>query len=174
MAAQNTPYIADILPGLKDIRPPEETGTTFEENSALKALYYSTFTSELVLADDSGLDVEALGGAPGVYSARYAGLNASDEENNQLLLNNLKSITNRKARFVAVVTLAKRNQLIASARGEVGGEILYQPEGSGGFGYDPVFFYPPFNQSFGEIDPEQKLSVSHRGRALAAAFQILR
>ena len=166
-------FHVELLPNLASTQAPEETGVTFEENSALKALYYSRLTNEIVLADDSGLEVDALNRAPGVYSARYAGPDASDEANNNLLLRNLEGISDREARFVSVVTLARAGQVLASARGVVEGFILPAPRGTEGFGYDPIFFYPPFNRSFGEITDEAKLSVSARGKALKTALSTI-
>ncbi len=156
------------LPDLQSISPPRETGSTFEENAILKAVYYSDFTSELVLADDSGLSVDALNGAPGVHSARYAGPEASDEENNNLLLRDLAASAHREARFICVLALARQRQLIATQLGSVEGRILLAPRGENGFGYDPLFFYPPLNNSFGEISAEAKFAVSHRGNAIRA------
>ncbi len=160
----------EALPGLKQIPPPEETGTSFEENATAKALYYSAFTKAAVLADDSGLAVHALHGAPGVWSARYAGPAASDAENNNLLLQNLGASTHREARFVCVVALAQSGRLVETARGTVEGKILEAPCGTGGFGYDPLFFYPPHGRSFAELTAEEKFAVSHRGNALRALF----
>jgi XTP/dITP diphosphohydrolase len=158
------------LPELRSIDPPEETGATFEENAALKALYYSKFTAEPVFADDSGLEVDALGGEPGIYSARYAGANATDSSNIELLLRNLGTSLNRHARFVCAIAVAQEGKLRTTATGTVEGEILDEPRGQNGFGYDPVFFYPPLRASFGQIPPETKFSVSHRGNALRAFF----
>jgi XTP/dITP diphosphohydrolase len=158
------------LPDLAAIDPPEENGATFEENAALKALYYSKFTSEAVFADDSGLEVDALGGEPGVFSARYAGAEATDAENIELLLRKLRTRLSRHARFVCVVALALAGELITHAVGTVEGEILAEPRGENGFGYDPVFFYPPLDRSFGQLLPAEKLSVSHRGMALRSFF----
>ena len=116
--------------------------------------------------DDSGLEVDALGGAPGVYSARFAGPQATDADNNQLLLNRMRSVTNRNARFVCVVALAQSGRLVRTFRGEVEGRLLQSPQGSNGFGYDPLFFYPPFACSFGEAPLDRKMEVSHRAKAL--------
>jgi len=162
------------LPGIREIPPPEETGATYEENARLKAIYYSQFTPDLVLAEDSGLEVLALGGAPGVRSARYAGEGASDARNNDLLLESMKGVAEREAQFVSVVTVARRGAVIATARGTVAGRILDAPRGANGFGYDPVFFYPPFGCSFGEVDTERKFEVSHRGNALRNLVHTLR
>lgn len=160
-----------VLPDLKSIAPPEENGNTFEENASAKAIYYSQFTSEAVLADDSGLEVDWLQGAPGIYSARYAGADATDAANNELLIRNLRNAPDRTARFVCVVALAKQGRLLHSERASVEGVILPAPRGDGGFGYDPLFFYPPFNRTFAELTPEEKLSVSHRGKALRLMFE---
>ncbi len=156
------------LPDLNRIQPPEETGSTFEENAVLKALYYSGFTYEIVLADDSGLSVDALNGAPGVHSARYAGPDATDEENNNLLLRDLGATVHREARFICVLTLACRGHVLTTRRGVAEGRILPAPRGQNGFGYDPLFFFPSLNASFGEISAEEKFQVSHRGNALRA------
>lgn len=158
----------EILPGMEQIDAPVEDGDTFEENAALKAIYYSRHAPGLLFADDSGLEVDALGGEPGVYSARYAGEGATDALNNALLLRRLESINDRRARFVCVIALAEAGKLIRTFRGTVEGEILRAPRGSGGFGYDPLFFYPPFAQTLAEIPADEKFTVSHRGNALRA------
>jgi XTP/dITP diphosphohydrolase len=154
------------LPGLQSITPCEETGVTFEENAILKGLYYSQHCGGYVFVDDSGLEVDALGGAPGVYSARFAGPGATDAANNQLLLDRMRGVKDRSARFVCVVALAESGRLLATFRGTVEGRLLEAPRGAGGFGYDPLFFYPPFGCSFGELAPERKMEVSHRAHAL--------
>lgn len=156
------------LAGLKEIAAPEETGATFEENACLKAEYYSRFVPGLLFADDSGLEVDALGGEPGVYSARYAGPHATDSQNNELLLQRLGENPARSARFVCVIALAENGVVRQTFRGEVEGDILLAARGPGGFGYDPLFNYPPFGCSFGEVDGPKKFGVSHRGNALRA------
>lgn len=156
----------EALPDLKSIAAPEETGATFEDNAKLKAEYYSRYAPGLLFADDSGLEVDALGGAPGVYSARYAGEGAGDEANNQLLLKNLEGRTDRSGRFVCVIAIARAGETLATFRGEVEGEILHAPKGSGGFGYDPLFWYKEFGCSLAEVPEEKKFAVSHRGKAL--------
>lgn len=161
------------LPDLKSIVAPEETGDTFEENARIKAEYYSQFAPGLLFADDSGLAVDALDGAPGVYSARYAGEHATDEANNQLVLERLGENPRRTARFVCVIALAKSGETVQSFRGEVQGEMLHEARGPGGFGYDPLFYYPPFGCSFGEVDDPKKFGVSHRGNAVRAMLQYL-
>jgi XTP/dITP diphosphohydrolase len=166
------------LSGLKEIVPPEETGATFDENARIKAAYYSKFAPGLLFADDSGLEVDELGGAPGVYSARYAGEHAPDQANpdqanNELLLRNLADTSHRTARFVCVIALAKDGDAVKTFRGEVEGEILRAARGPGGFGYDPLFYYPPFGCSFGEVDGPRKFEVSHRGNAFRKLLRYL-
>jgi XTP/dITP diphosphohydrolase len=154
------------LPNLSSIDPVEETGNTFEENAVLKAVYYSAHAPGPLFADDSGLEVDALDGEPGVRSARFAGPGATDEANNLLLLEKLRGLDQRTARFVCLIALAEKGALLATFRGAVEGEILHEPRGPNGFGYDPLFFYPPLGCSFGELSGERKLLVSHRGQAL--------
>ena len=161
------------LAGLDRIEPPAENGATFEENARLKAVYYSRFAPGRLFADDSGLEVDALGGAPGVYSARYAGAHATDRANNALLLERLSDKPNRAARFVCVIALAENGLVRQTFRGEVEGEILRDARGAGGFGYDPFFYFPPFECSFGEVDGPRKFAVSHRGKALRELLKYL-
>ena len=160
--------VVEPLQGLGGIPVCEETGATFEENAIAKAEYYSRFCNGPLFVDDSGIEVDALGGAPGVYSARFAGPDATDEANNRLLLEKMKGVSDRTARFVCVVALAQSGKMSRTFRGEVQGQLLDEPRGPNGFGYDPLFFYPPFGCSFGEAPPEKKMSVSHRGEALRA------
>jgi XTP/dITP diphosphohydrolase len=162
------------LPGIHSIAAPEETGATFEENAKIKACYYSRFAPGPLFADDSGLEVDALKGEPGVFSARYAGPGATDEANNRLLLERMAKKRRRGARFVCVIALAQAGQVLKTFRGTVEGEILPEERGPGGFGYDPLFYYPPFGCSFGEVDGEKKFDVSHRGNALRLLFKHLR
>lgn len=159
-------FIIEALPGLNSIPICEETGTTFEENAIQKALYYSKHSEGYLFVDDSGLEVHALGGAPGVYSARYAGAEATDEANNRLLLERMRGIADRSARFVCVVALAQSGRLVRTFRGEVAGQLMEEPRGADGFGYDPLFYYPPFGCTFGEAPLAQKMKVSHRSLAL--------
>jgi XTP/dITP diphosphohydrolase len=154
------------LPGLTDIVPPKETGDSFEANARLKALYYASFCPGWLFAEDSGLEVDALGGRPGVHSARYSGADATDERNNALLLREMAGKTMRSARYVCVIALARAGEIVGTFTGSVAGLIAEAPRGSGGFGYDPLFFYPPFNATFGEVEKERKQSVSHRGEAM--------
>ena len=147
----------------------DETGTTFEENSLLKAEAVMKASGMPVLADDSGLMVDALDGAPGVYSARY-GHKSSDAERIAYLLENLKDVPaeRRTAKFVCVITCLWPDGRRIVARGECPGQILFAPKGTGGFGYDPVFFVPELRKTFGQLTAEEKASVSHRGKALRA------
>ncbi len=143
----------------------EEDGLTFEENSKKKALEIAKFTNMITIADDSGLCVDALDGAPGVYSARYAGEHGNDFDNNKKLVRELQGVENRKARFVCVITLAKPTGETYSFRGEVEGDIVDTPAGTDGFGYDPHFFMKEYGKTFAEI-PEIKNKISHRAKAL--------
>ncbi|HML15834.1 MAG TPA: RdgB/HAM1 family non-canonical purine NTP pyrophosphatase [Bryobacteraceae bacterium] len=152
---------------------PEEHGQTFEEAATEKALYYGAKIDGYLFADDSGLEVDALGGAPGVRSARFAGPNATDSENNARLLEKLRGVENRAARFVCVVALVHNGKLVRTFRGSVEGRILDAPRGADGFGYDPLFYFEPFGCTFGEATHDQKMQVSHRGQALRAMFTFL-
>lgn len=145
-----------------------EKGKTFAANARAKSIFYSRFTPYLTLAEDSGLEVDVLGGAPGVLSARFAGPKANDEQNINKVLGLLKRTppAKRRARFVCHLCLAQRGRLIKCFRGEVRGWITKAPKGKEGFGYDPIFFYRPFGRTFGEIPAAKKNQVSHRGRAL--------
>jgi XTP/dITP diphosphohydrolase len=158
----------------KSIPPPDEHGDTFEANAIEKAVAYGQHTDGYLFADDSGLEVDALNGAPGVHSARYAGDHASDAANNALLLDRLRGVENRTARFVCVIALVHDGKLVKTFRGAVEGRIIDQARGSGGFGYDPLFYCPTFGCTFGEAAIEQKMQVSHRAQALAAMFIYLR
>lgn len=145
----------------------EETGTTFEENSRIKAQAVMEASGLPAIADDSGLCVDALGGAPGVYSARYGGPELDDEGRYRLLLENMKGQA-RAAKFVSVITCCFPNGDTIAARGECPGTIAFAPMGEGGFGYDPVFFLPQLKKTFAQLTPEEKNAVSHRGKALEA------
>ena len=144
----------------------EETGTTFEENSLLKARAVMEASGLPAIADDSGLCVDALGGAPGVYSARYGGEGLDDAARYRLLLENMRGQMPRTAKFVSVITCCFPNGDVLSARGECPGTIAFAPMGEGGFGYDPVFFLPPLKKTFAQLSSEEKNAVSHRGKAL--------
>jgi XTP/dITP diphosphohydrolase len=148
----------------------EETGQTFEENARIKAEFYGRLTGLPTLADDSGLEVDALDGAPGVYSARYSGANATDQDRYRLLLKNMESVPQdqRSARFRCVIALARPDGQMITADGRVEGEIGSEPRGTHGFGYDPVFWLPEYAASLAELGPEIKNKISHRARAVEA------
>jgi XTP/dITP diphosphohydrolase len=152
-----------------------EDGKTFEENASKKALEMAAFTGETVIADDSGLEVDALNGEPGVYSARYAGEGASYQQLCEKLLGNMKDIPQEKrsAKFTTVIAIAKPNELIGTVRGECKGFITDRITGNDGFGYDPVFYYPPLKKTFAELSPGEKNSISHRYRSLLKLKQLL-
>ena len=144
----------------------EETGTTFEENSLLKAKAVMEASGLPAIADDSGLAVDALGGAPGVYSARYGGEELDDAGRYRLLLENMRGQLDRRCKFVSVITLCMPNGDVISARGECPGTLAYAPQGENGFGYDPVFFVPGKKKTFAQLTAEEKNAISHRGNAL--------
>ena len=150
-----------------EIESPEETGTTFAENAAIKAVYGARASGILTLADDSGLEVAALGGKPGVRSARYAGVNATDQENIDMLLADMKGIRagDRAAEFVCVLAIANTEGVLASATGRCAGSIGFAMHGDNGFGYDPIFRFDD-GRSMAELDPTEKNLVGHRGQAL--------
>jgi XTP/dITP diphosphohydrolase len=182
----------DALPGIDRIPPCVEGESTFEENARKKALYYSSKAAGLVFADDSGLCVDALGGAPGVFSARFAGEGASDSANNSKLIEELRramgsadcsgEITALRAsrapartaaHYVCVIALAERGRILTVTTGRADGAVIEQARGSGGFGYDPYFFYPPLGSTFAELSPEAKFAVSHRGQAFRKLLDFL-
>jgi XTP/dITP diphosphohydrolase len=155
------------LDGWPDVHAPEETGRTFDENARLKATYYAQVTGELTVAEDSGLEIDALGGVPGVESARYAGEDTPYPEKFARLYAALDAAGGRDstARFVCALAFASADGVRFEARGVVEGRVARAPAGDGGFGYDPFFFYPPYGRTLGEVAPEEKLAVSHRGQA---------
>ena len=158
------------IKGLKDFGPlPDviEDGKTFKENAYKKARLVAKYLNLPALADDSGLVVEALGGRPGVYSARFAGEGSSDEENYLKLLQEMRKILERKAFFQSVIVLAVPSGSALVYEGRCEGEISREPAGKYGFGYDPIFFYPPLKKSFAQMSRQEKNQVSHRGRAIA-------
>jgi XTP/dITP diphosphohydrolase len=173
MAALHAPVEIELLAGYKGLPECVEDGATFEENAVKKALHYAPHAAGPLFADDSGLEVDALGGAPGVYSARFSGPGATDESNNRLLLEKLRGVSNRAARFVCAIALVAGGRVAGVYRGAVEGLIIDEARGAGGFGYDPLFFCPAFGCTFGEATAEQKLSLSHRGQALRAMLAVL-
>ena len=165
----------ESVSGFSALAPFDESADTFAENSAGKALYYSRFTSEPVIADDSGLVVPALGGAPGVYSARYAGPDASDADRVTKLLAEMRCKTgsDRRARFVCVLTLAQAGRAIAVLSDTVEGALANESRGTGGFGYDPIFYLEKLGKTYAEISQQEKNEYSHRGRAFRKLLQFL-
>lgn len=170
------------LPNLAAVPAPEETGATFADNARLKAEYYSRhLPGQLVLADDSGLEVPALQNNPGVRSARYAdnanflpiSTLSTDERNNLLLLDRMTNVTERAARYCCVLSLARDGAEVLSAEGEVPGQILTAPQGTGGFGYDPLFYLPQLGKTMAQIDLNTKHQLSHRGAALRSLLETI-
>jgi XTP/dITP diphosphohydrolase len=150
------------------IEPAEENGTTFEENAAAKALTYARATGQWCVADDSGLEISALGNRPGIYSSRWAGREGDDEANNRKLLEELRTVPRDRwqARYVCVAVLASPEKVLLSARGTCAGVITDRPAGSGGFGYDPYFYLPERQATMAELPAAEKHAISHRGAAL--------
>ena len=167
------------LEAIDDRTEVEETGTTFEANARLKAEGYSRRTAEWVVADDSGLEVDVLDGAPGVLSARYGGPGLDDDGRNEHLIDEMKSVVDpeqRTARFVCVLALAREGVTREVYRGVVEGRIIgvdERPRGENGFGYDPLFFHPPSGCTTAELDPDAKQAISHRGQAIASLLAAL-
>jgi len=185
-AAQSRGIRVEPVPGIAQLPPCIEDGRTFEENARKKALYYSHQTAGMVFTDDSGICVDALDGAPGIYSARFAGPQASDEENNQKLLSDLRAIEPnaskpasevapppRSAHYVCMIALAQRDRILMVTEGRADGVILHAPRGTGGFGYDPLFFFPPLGKTYAELTPQEKFRVSHRGEAFRKLLEYL-
>ena len=171
----NLPVRLIDLTEFPHIVEPEETGTTFLENAGLKAKSYSLQTGLWALADDSGLEVEALNGAPGVFSARYGGAKASDKERLDKLLGELADTENRRARFVCAMTVTDEKGAIKfNAEGVCDGIIALRASGEGGFGYDPIFIPEGFSETFGELPIEVKQQISHRKRAIVEIIQQIR
>lgn len=166
------PYEVVSLADYPDAPEVEETGSTFVENAVIKAVAYARFTGELTLADDSGLEVDALGGAPGVLSSRFA---PTDEERNRKLLDLLKDLPDerRTARFRCAIAIAHPEGGAKTREGTVEGAIARQPRGEHGFGYDPVFYLPDLDRHMAELTPAEKNAISHRGKALQAAKAVL-
>lgn len=166
----------ELLPRFESLAPFEEDAPTFGENALGKALYYSQLTEEIVFADDSGLVVPALGGAPGVQSARYAGPQATSAERIDKLLHELRDIPNpgRAAYFCCVIAAARHGRTLAVVSNRADGEILDAPRGVGGFGYDPVFYVPELEKTFAELTPAEKNQYSHRGKAFRRVLAALK
>ncbi len=173
--AVDTDVELDLIPNFEALTRFEESAPTFAENAAGKAQHYSRFTHETVLADDSGLVVPALGGAPGVYSARYAGLNATDEDRTRKLLREMegKEGDERRARFVCNTAIARQGRVLAVVSDFAEGVLTKEPRGTDGFGYDPIFFFKELDRTYAEISREQKNQYSHRGRAFRKVLALI-
>lgn len=162
----------EVLPLSENAPEPEENGKTFEENALIKAQSAADFTGLPAIADDSGLCVDALDGAPGIYSARYC--EGTDQDRNAFLLENMRDKDNRACRFVCAIACILPDGQQITVRGECEGELLRESRGVGGFGYDPLFFVPAYGCTFGELPGETKNQISHRGRALRALREALK
>ena len=163
------PYDLVTLAAWPDVRAPEETGATFAHNARAKALYYAAQTGQLTVAEDSGLEIDALGGAPGVESARFGGADTTYPEKFALIYEALRAggAATSSARFVCALALARPGAIVFETRGTIEGRIAPEPRGDGGFGYDPIFVYPPFGRTLAEVGA-RKSAVSHRGQAFRA------
>jgi XTP/dITP diphosphohydrolase len=169
------PLELTTLDAWPQVETPPETGRTFEENARAKALYYAAATHELTVAEDSGLEIDALAGAPGVESARYGGEDSTYRQKFELIYDALRGRPDaaRTARFVCAVALVSNGRVLFETRGSVEGLIAPAPAGDRGFGYDPIFFYPPYGCTLAEATAEQKAAVSHRGEAFRALRRFL-
>ena len=174
--AEGSEINAELLPKFRELPAAKEDHASFALNALEKAQHYSRFTDQLVVADDSGLVVDALDGAPGVRSARYAGSSASDEDNNRKLLSELSSVPEEKrtARYLCVLALARRNKLVALFTDSCEGTILPEHRGRGGFGYDPLFYFPPLEKTLAEASEAEKNLHSHRGKAFRKLLAYLK
>jgi XTP/dITP diphosphohydrolase len=170
---QGIPMELRTLAAFPALVEPEETGKTFAENARLKALYYSRATGLPCVADDSGLEIAALGNLPGVHSARWEGTDYAVKFARIRELLHEKGLETSAARFVCRVALARRGAIVFESEGIVDGVLAREPRGDGGFGYDPIFFYPPFNRTLAEASQEEKATVSHRGKAFRALRDFL-
>ncbi len=175
LAGPDAGFRLELLPDFASLPVFEETEPTFAENAAGKALYYSRFTDELLLAEDSGLVVPALGGAPGPFSARYAGTGASDADRVRKLLGEMEArpAGERVARFVAVAALARQGEAVALFSDFVEGVLTREPRGENGFGYDPIFLFEPLGRTFAQLSPDEKNLYSHRARAFRKVVAFL-
>ncbi|GAC1636301.1 MAG: XTP/dITP diphosphatase [Candidatus Acidiferrum sp.] len=169
------PLELELFPAFDSIPPFEEAAPTFAENSIGKALYYAQHTDDFVLADDSGLVVPSLDGRPGVHSARYAGANATSEQRIAKLLDEMKNSigAQREAHFVCALSLVRKEQPLSVITARTDGVILNSPQGQDGFGYDPVFYFPPLQKTFAELTAEEKNQHSHRGKAFRRLLAVM-
>lgn len=168
-------WVVEPVPRIDSLPPCVEDGESFAANAQKKAVHYSRFATGMVLGDDSGLEVDSLAGAPGIYSRRFAGPDATDAQNNAKLLDQMSGVpvAKRTGQFVCVLALARNGQLLAEFRGVARGIILESPRGTSGFGYDPLFLDPASNKTFAELSSEEKFERSHRGQAMRAMLEWL-
>ncbi len=173
---QGLPHELKTLADFPGLEVPEETGATFAENARQKALHYAALTGMETMAEDSGFEIDALGGEPGIYSARYLREDAAYAERFADLYRrvNESGTSDRRARFVCAIALVSGGNMIFETVATVEGRLADAPAGPNGFGYDPVFFYPPYGRTFGEVSDEEKTAVSHRGKAIRALSEFLK
>ncbi|MHB0997746.1 MAG: XTP/dITP diphosphatase [Armatimonadota bacterium] len=176
MLLSDLPIKVESLCDYPDILDIEETGSTFAENAEIKAKAVSSATGKIALADDSGLEVDALDGQPGIYSSRFAGPGATDEDRNRRILELMAGVPDEKrtARFKAAVSIAMPDGDIRTVEGTCEGVIAHEPKGDNGFGYDPIFYLPELGKTSAQLTKEEKNSISHRGKAMTAAKKVLR
>jgi XTP/dITP diphosphohydrolase len=188
LASQNAGKLAEMrhlvrglsleIVGPKDLgihEAPDETGATFAENAREKARHYARLSGRLAIADDSGLSVDAMNGEPGIYSARFGGPAAMDPDRNRLVIERLAGVgeDRRSARFTCALAVVRGEEVLFETLQTVEGRIALEPRGPNGFGYDPIFFFPQFGRTFGEVTPEEKETVSHRGKAFRESREFL-
>ncbi len=163
------------LDAFPDVAPPAETGSTFAENARQKACYYADACGTIAVAEDSGLEIDALGGEPGVHSARFGGMVGGYPRKFEIIYERLRDrqSPNSPARFICALAVAHDRHMLFEARGVIEGRIADAPRGEGGFGYDPIFYYPPFGRTLAELSEEQKARVSHRGHAFRQLREFL-
>jgi XTP/dITP diphosphohydrolase len=173
---QGEGYLIHSFADFPHIPPLDEAGETLEDNARKKALEGAKLTGEVALADDSSLEIEALGGGPGIYSARFLGEEATDDDRNRKILELMMGYRSeeRKAKFRCVIAISNPDRVLHLAEGECRGLIAEHPKGMGGFGYDPIFYFPPYGKTLAEMEPELKNRISHRGIAMRRAKEILR
>ena len=167
---RGVPHRLKTLADFSDVEAPEETGASFAENARQKALYYARATGMRTMAEDSGFEVDALGGEPGIYSARYLREDATYDERFEDIHRRVREsgVSDRSARFVCALALADGAEIVFETTATVEGILAPAPAGPNGFGYDPIFLYPPYGKTFGEVSDEEKTAVSHRGQAMRA------
>ena len=167
------PFTIESIKKHSKVKEPEETGNTFAANARLKALYYSSEVSQLTVAEDSGLEIDRLDGAPGIHSARYPGATYQDKFKRIYAQLQARGFSTSPARFVCALALAQNQEIVFESQGVIEGQITEHPAGIAGFGYDPIFYYPPYSRTLAELTPDQKARVSHRGQAFRTLHEHL-